>query len=153
MKYLKLLAIISFMTFCLQSYSQLEITSYSIYALGINTSQDRPISVELKAFANRDLIDLLMEIDGFYNFKSREYHRFSIGLGVNLNSFDGSDLIHAFTIPAAIEIYPLQDFKKISILFELTPEFVIEDDFRLRSLWGIRYTFGDQTNFKNDIFL
>jgi len=44
------------------------ITSYSIYALGINTNQNKMISGELKTFANRAIDDLLMEIDVFYNF-------------------------------------------------------------------------------------
>jgi len=28
-------------------------------------------------------------------------------------------------------------------MFELTPEFLFEGDLNLRSLWGIRYTFGE----------
>jgi hypothetical protein len=44
------------------------VTSYSIYALGINTNQNKTISGELKTFANRSFEDLLLEIDGFYNY-------------------------------------------------------------------------------------
>ncbi|MDZ7775432.1 MAG: hypothetical protein U5L09_07365 [Bacteroidales bacterium] len=97
----------------------------------------------MKTFANRSFEDLLVEIDGFYNFKPRKYHRFSIGIGINVGPFRGFDQIHAFTIPASLEVYPLQDFKRISLLFELTPEIIIEDNLNLRSLWGIRYTFGE----------
>lgn len=84
-----------------------------------------------------------MEIDVFYNFKPGAYHRFSVGLGLNALPFGEFDQIQALTIPAQIEIYPLQDFKKLSLLFELTPEFVVEGDINIRSLWGIRYTFGE----------
>jgi hypothetical protein len=142
-KIIRFSAITILLALCTVSYSQMGVTSYSIYALGINTSQNKMISGELKAFANRNIDDLLMEVDVFYNFKPRNYHRFSIGLGFNAGPFRGKDHINAFTIPAAIEIYPLQDFKKISLLFELTPEFIVDDDLNLRSLWGIRYTFGD----------
>ena len=142
-KIIRFLVITFLLALCTKSYSQMGVTSYSIYALGINTSKDKMISGELKTFANRNIDDLLMEIDVFYNFKPRNYHRFSIGLGLNAGPFRGDDYIHALTIPAAIEIYPLQDFKKLSLLFELTPEFIVEDDLNLRSLWGIRYTFGD----------
>ncbi len=118
-------------------------TNYSIYALGINTSQNNMISGELKTFANRAIDDLLMEIDVLYNFKPRTYHRFSGGFGLNTGPFRGDDHIYALTIPAQIEIYPLNDFKKLSLLFELTPEIVVEDDLNIRSLWGIRYSFGE----------
>ncbi len=142
----KLFGFIAFtflLTLSVKSYSQMGVTSYSIYALGINTSQSKMISGELKTFANRAIDDLLMEIDVFYNFKPRTYHRFSVGLGLNAGPFRGFDHIHALTIPAQIEIYPLQDFKKLSLLFELTPEIVVEGDLNIRSLWGIRYTFGE----------
>jgi len=35
----------------------------------------------------------------------------------------------------------MKDFKRIAIVFELTPEIRIEDDVVIRSLLGIRYTF------------
>jgi hypothetical protein len=136
-------AITFLVTLSVKSFSQMGVTSYSIYALGINTSQNKLISGELKTFANRNIDDLLMEIDVFYNFKPRTYHRFSVGFGLNAGPFREFDHIYALTIPAQIEIYPLQDFKKLSLLFELTPEIVVEDDLNIRSLWGIRYTFGE----------
>lgn len=125
------------------SYSQMGVTSYSVYSIGINTSQNKSISGELKVFANRTITDILAEADVFYNFKPRTYHRFSIGLGLNIGLFREFDRIYATTIPAQLEIFPLQKFKKLSLLFELTPEFIVEGDLSLRSLWGIRYTFGE----------
>jgi hypothetical protein len=138
-----LIAITFLLTLSVKSYSQMSVTSYSIYALGINTSQNKMISGELKTFANRAIDDLLMEVDVFYNFKPKTYHRFSVGLGLNAGPFREFDHIYAFTIPAQIEIYPLQDFKKLSLLFELAPEIVVESDLNIRSLWGIKYTFGE----------
>ena len=137
------IAITFLLTLSLKSYSQMGVTSYSIYALGINTSQNKMISGELKTFANRAFDDLLMEIDVFYNFEPKTYHRFSVGIGLNVGPFREFDHIHAITIPAQIEIYPLQNFKKLSLLFELAPEIVVESDLNIRSLWGIRYTFGE----------
>ncbi len=125
------------------SHAQLSVTGYSVYALGVNTSSDKKVSAELKTFANRSAEDLLFEIDGFYNFEPREYHRFSIGLGVNAGPFRGFDHIRAFTLPLALEIYPLQEFKRISVMLELTPEWLVEEELHLRSLWGIRYRFGE----------
>jgi len=142
MRNLKFLIVFALITLSLESFAQLGITSYSIYALGINTSQNRRISAELKTFANREFKYLNLELDAFYNFKPGTYHRFSIGVGINVMPFREFDRIYSLNVPLALEIYPLQEFKKISLLFELTPEILPEDGLSLRSLWGIRYTFG-----------
>ena len=133
--------VLSFLS--IESFAQIGITSYSIYSIGVNTSQNKRISGEIKTFANRPFEDISLEVDGFYNFKPRPYHRFSIGLGINVIPFKGYDQFYALTIPVSIEIYPLQNFKKLSLLFELTPEILAEDGVNLRNLWGIRYTFGE----------
>lgn len=142
MKNLKLLVLSVFVILSLDSYAQIGITSYSIYSLGINTSQNKRISGEIKAFTNKYIEDIQIEVDGFFNFKPRPYHRFSIGVGLNVIPFRGFDRIYAFEVPASIEIYPLKDFRKISVLFELSPEILVGEDVIIRSLWGIRYTFG-----------
>jgi hypothetical protein len=80
MRNLKRLLVATFMVLiCFNSYAQMGVTSYSVYSLGINTSQNKTISGELKTFANRAFEDLLMEADIFYNFEPGTYHRFSIG--------------------------------------------------------------------------
>lgn len=144
MKRLKLVILFSLLTLTLNSFSQIGLTSYSIYAIGLNTSQNKKISLDFKTFANRNISDLNLEVNCFYNFMQQPYHRFSIGIGVNFAPFSDFDRVYAITVPASIEIFPIQDFKKISLLFELTPEILPEDDagVNLRSLWGIRYTFG-----------
>ena len=143
MKFLKKsLLVLSFMTLAFNAYSQLGVTGYSTYAIGVNTNQSKKISGELKTFTNRDFEDLVLETDLFYNFKPSTYHQFSIGLGLNFEPFRGFDYINAFTIPAKLEIKPLQDFKQLSLLFELTPVLVDGGEAHLRNLWGIRYTFG-----------
>ncbi|TRX71542.1 hypothetical protein [Carboxylicivirga sp. M1479] len=143
MKFNKILFVAFLLTISVNCFSQISVTSYSIYSLGISTSQNKTISGELKTFANRSVDDLLFEVDVFYNFKPSDFHRFSVGVGLNSELFAGSDPINAFTIPVQLEIYPLQDFKRFSVLFELTPQFIIEDDVNVRSLWGLRYTFGN----------
>lgn len=142
MKNFKFLILFVLSTLSIESFAQIGVTSYYIYSLGINTSQNKRISGEIKTFANRPFEDISVEVDGFYNFKPRPYHRFSIGLGVNVTPFLGYDQFYALTIPVSLEIYPLQNFKKLSLLFELTPEILAEDGVNLRNLWGIRYTFG-----------
>lgn len=123
-------------------FSQVSVTSYSIYALGVNSSHAKKASFELRAFANRDFADVALEADVYYNFQQAEYHQFSLGAGLNTVPFSGGDVLNAITVPAQLEIWPLQDFKRLSLVFELAPEFVLENDVRLRTLWGFRYHFG-----------
>ncbi len=42
---------------------------------------------------------LQMELDAFFNFKPRDYHKFSIGLGLNGFPLAGFDHIDALSIP------------------------------------------------------
>ena len=148
MKNFKPLFIIILFSLSLESYSQIAVTGYSHYALGINTNKNKAVSFEIKIFTNNYLEDMPVEGTVFYNFKTKEYHRFSIGLGINLSPFSSPDQVNSFVIPAVLEIFPIKDFKKIAIIFELAPEFRIEDDVIIRSLFGIRYTFDKKNNSK-----
>jgi hypothetical protein len=141
MKIFKHIFIIILLSFSLESYSQIAVTGYSNYAVGLNTSKSKAISFEIKIFTNHYVEEIPVEGNVFYNFKTKEYHRFSIGLGINLSPFSSPDQVNSFVIPAVLEIFPIKDFKKIAIIFELTPEVRIEDDVTIRSLFGIRYTF------------
>lgn len=143
MKTINLFSLIFFIALYFNSYSQVGVSGYSIYSFGVNTNLTKNISGELKIFANRPSESLLLEADIFYNFKPNPYHKFSVGLGLNVGPFFGFDHINAITIPAQLEVYPLQEFKKVSLIFELALEFIIEDEPRLRNLLGIRYTFGE----------
>ncbi len=138
----KLFAISILISLSLNAFSQIGITGYSVYALGVNTSQAKKISVELKAFTNNIIDNMLTEADIFYNFKEKPYHRFAVGVGVNAGLFRGFDLINSFTVPLDLEIFPIQDLKQFSVVIEVSPEFVIDGDVGLTQLWGIRYTFG-----------
>lgn len=146
MKKIKLLTFLVCILFSLNSFSQMGITSYSLYAIGINTSQNNRISGELKTYTNRLYDNIILELDGFYNFKPCKYHRFSVGVGVGAYPFAEFDPIHKIAFPVSLEIYPLQDFKRFSVLFELAPEYIVDDQMNLRSLWGIRYTFGKESS-------
>jgi hypothetical protein len=71
-----------------------------------------------------------------------------MGFGINLSPFSSPDQVNSFVIPTVLEIFPLKDFKKIAIIFELAPELRIEDGIVIRSLLGIRYTFDKNNNSK-----
>jgi hypothetical protein len=143
MKVKHLLIILLFALASLSASAQIGVTSYSIYSLGVNTSKDKPISGELKGFFNNTIHNLSFEVSGMYNFKAQKYHRFSIGMGIEFSPL-GFDW-NAVSMPCQLEIFPLQDFKHLSFVFELSPQWLFEytdaDDWNFRYLWGIRYTF------------
>ena len=92
-----------------------------------------------------DYDEQIFEFAGFYNFKSREYHRFSVGLGVTFVP-EWNDMINSFSFPVQLEIFPLknQKFDRLSLIVELSPEKVIDagEGFpTFRYLFGIRYNF------------
>lgn len=138
MKKLKFLVIAFFLTSSITTFSQLSLTSYSINAFGVSTNKNEELSGEIKAFFNRGMYEnFLMELSGMYNFKPSKFYRFSIGVGM-CGSFASSP-VYSVTIPAQLEIFPLQEFKKLSLVFELAPEFT--GDIGMRQLWGMRYSF------------
>lgn len=143
MKKMKFLILFVFAFLSIESFSQIGVTSYSGYSIGVNTSTNKRISGEFKVFGNRPFEYVKLELDGFYNFKPRPYHRFSVGLGVSFEPFLGYDQFYALTIPVSLEVYPLQNFKRLSLLTELAPELSAPEGASLRNLWGIRYTFGN----------
>lgn len=120
--------------------AQISVSSYSIYALGIQAPIGGQFAFECKIFANRndDLYETQIEPTLFYRFKEHPYHRFAAGVGFNFNLY--RDLFYV-SLPVQLEIFPLQDFKKLSFIIELSPGFE-ESEPLLRHLWGIRYRFG-----------
>ncbi|MBG6110579.1 hypothetical protein H4V97_002314 [Flavobacterium sp. CG_23.5] len=144
MKNFKQIFIIILLFIGFTSHSQIAVSGFSNYAMGINTNRTKDISLELKVFANNYFEEIPIEANVFYNFETKEYHRFSIGLGINLSPFRGFDEINSIVIPTSLEVFPIKDFKKIALVLELTPELRIEDDVVLRGLIGVRYTFDKQ---------
>lgn len=127
-----------------KSFGQISFSSYSSYAIGLNTDQNKSLSFELKTFTNRNFDDLLFEVNGYYNFKHATYHNLSIGLGLNMQT-SSADFMNAVTLPFVIEVFPFSDFKKLSIVFEISPEYYLNnEEFNLRHLWGLRYNFGNK---------
>ena len=122
-------------------YSQLGVTSYSIYSVGVNSSADRIVSGELKLFTNSSLKYSEVEFDLFFNLSSRDYHRFSLGVGLNTLPFQGYEPLNTIVLPVQLEVFPIQDFRKISMIVELSPEMTFDKTFYVRHLWGIRYSF------------
>lgn len=141
MQKIKLLFFFSLALLSIESQAQIGLTGYSNYALGIYTGQNSKIATELKIFSSIARSGLAVEGDFFYNFNPGTYHKFSLGAGFRLEESGDTGLI----IPVALQIFPLQDIKQLSLLMEFGPDFNIgdetSDEVDFRVLWGIRYTF------------
>jgi len=127
------------------AYSQVGLTYYNTGIISVNlpvrTLNENAIAGELKIFANRAIEDVSTELDLFYRLKAREYHRFSVGVGFKTDLFTDGGAGNTLLFPMELEVFPLQEFKRLSVLFELAPGYVFDDEVKLRSLIGLRYTF------------
>lgn len=141
MKIIKSFLTILFFLISFCGLSQVKVTSYSIHSLGVTIPLSEKFSSELKVFANRgNLEDTGIELNSTFKFKPSEFHQFSAGLGFGLIPYSGEDAF--FSVPVSLEIFPLQSFKRLSLVVELAPEVYFNDDVvNLRHLWGIRYSF------------
>jgi hypothetical protein len=120
--------------------AQISVSSYSIYALGVQTPIGSRFAFECKLFPNsvEYLQETRIEPTFYYTFRERTYHRFAAGLGYNFNFYGDISYI---TMPVQLEIFPLMNFKKLSIIIELGLILPYAEP-QLRHLWGIRYKFG-----------
>lgn len=120
-------------------FSQIAISTYSIYSAGISTDNNKKISGELKMFLNTAYEDIGLEPTVFYNFPQKDFYQFSLGLGAYISAFEDADPLKVLTFPFQLEINPSVKVKNLSVLTEIAPQ--IGEDSGIRLLWGIRYTF------------
>ena len=140
---MKKLLIIAFLFVAVSSYSQTELTGYSNYAIGVKQNFSKRLSAEIKIFTNTGGLQYsAFDLSLLYGFKPGEYHRFSMGFGVSSFPFDGG--LNSFFVPLVLEIYPVKELKRFSLVIELAPEFDAAEFLNLQQLWGIRYSFGQK---------
>lgn len=120
--------------------SQVSVTSYSIYALGATLPINEKFSGDFRIYTNQqDIENTDIQLTGFYHFKPRDFHQFSVGVGLGLDPSYGENA--KISMPVMLQIYPLQSFKPLSLVFELATGYLFEQGVKLQHLWGIRYTF------------
>ena len=134
--------------FCVFTASaQLSITGYSTFAIEAETNLYKKLSGEFRVFTNDILYDSNMEVQFYYGFAPREYHKIRVGVGMNANLFYGE--VSTVQLPLQLHIFPLQDLKRLAFVIEFAPQWNINDAIGtetliLRNLWGVRYTFGGE---------
>nr|WP_315176453.1 hypothetical protein [uncultured Flavobacterium sp.] len=139
MQKIRLTIVVAILLFSFTTSAQVAVSGFTDLAFGFNTNKEKKVSFEMKVFANNYLDVLPFEASVFYNFPTKEYHRFSLGLGLNFSPFISE--VNAIVVPAALEIFPIKEFKKIAVVFEVAPMILNGDDTAVRGLIGIRYSF------------
>ncbi len=127
--------------------AQLSITGYSTFAIGAETKLYKKVNGEFRIFTNNILDESNMEVQFYYGFNPKRYHQIRLGAGINGNIFYGE--VNTLQIPLQLQIFPIQDNKKLALLIEFAPQWLIYDPLNpetliLRHLWGIKYTFGGE---------
>ncbi|MCX6182052.1 MAG: hypothetical protein NT150_09015 [Bacteroidetes bacterium] len=141
MKKLNGLLLLLFVITISKGYSQIGFTAYRNWAIGINSSTSKKVSVDVKFFLNNALKSTPTELNLMYNLAPKTYHRISFGLGLNFTPLRGYDEINFFAVPILLEFYPLQKFKQLSLALEFAPVFLDSDNAAIRYMAGLRYTF------------
>ena len=123
-------------------FSQVGVTAYFGNIVEVNTGKQKMISGGLKVALNNTLFDTSFELSGMYNFKATAYHRFSMGVGVMLAPFQDGNSYCGISVPLQLEVFPLQNFKRLSFVTEFAPQWTAAySEAAFRYLAGIRYTF------------
>ena len=123
-------------------FSQVSVTAYFGNVLEVNIGKKKMISGDLKVALNNTLFDTSFELSGMYNFEAKDYHRFSVGVGVMLAPFQSGNSYCGISVPLQLEIFPLQNFKRLSFVTEFAPQWTAAySEAAFRYLAGIRYTF------------
>lgn len=121
----------------INTFSQTSISYYnsSMSKIGIAYNFDNKMWTELRLYGNTWSYDITPEAVFCYNIKETQNHNIYIGVGANINYFNG------FVIPIGLQFTPFDNFDKFSFHIEIQPTIDIGNDLILQSSWGLRYRF------------
>lgn len=127
-----------FSILCLKGFSQLSISYYSssFSKIGLGYNFNDRVWSELRLYSNTTVDDITPELVICYNIVKNEKHNIYLGLGGNVNYFNG------FVLPVGVQFTPFEKFNRFLLHIELQPTLDIESDLIIQSSWGLRYTFG-----------
>ncbi len=121
-----------------KGFSQMSVSYYSSslpkIGLGYNIN-DRWWS-ELRLYSNTTVENITPELVLLYNIVKKEKHNIYVGLGGNVNIFNG------LVVPFGVQFSPLEKLDKFSFHIEFQPTIDFESSMILQSSWGLRYRFG-----------
>lgn len=138
-KTIKIFILLGFLSFIsTRGVSQLSISYYSssLSKIGMGYQFSDRIWSEFRVYSNTIIEDFTPELVVCYNISKKDYHNVYVGLGGNVNVFEG------IVLPIGVQFSPFEKLNRFSLHIELQPSWNIGYDFILQSSWGLRYRFG-----------
>ena len=125
----------------IKGISQVSISYYSssLSKIGVAYTFNDKLWSELRLYSNTSIDDITPELVVNYNISRKENHNIYLGLGVNVNYFNG------IVVPIGIQFTPIEKFKNLALHIEFQPTIDFETDVLLQSSWGLRYRFEKKT--------
>ncbi len=119
-------------------FSQLSVSYYasSLSKIGMGYNFSDRFWSELRIYSNTTIHDLTPELVACFNIVKKENHNVYLGLGVNVNYFNG------FVLPIGVQFAPIEKFDRFSLHIELQPTLDTDTDLIFQGSWGLRYRFG-----------
>ncbi|MGI4875626.1 MAG: hypothetical protein ACRYFX_31100 [Janthinobacterium lividum] len=113
--------------------------------LGVASDTERRLWVGLNAETNTFISNVNLELQGMANVKRGEWVNYYTGLGVNANpltAVNGLPLVNGYTCTAGARIKPLDKYRNVQVVFELTPYTNAHfDGGYVRTMLGLAYNF------------
>jgi len=128
----------------IKGISQISISYYSssLPKIGVAYTFNDKLWSEMRLYSNTSLEDITPELVFNYNVSRKENHNIYLGVGVNVNYFNG------IVVPIGVQFTPIEKFKNFSLHIEFQPTIDFENDVLLQSSWGLRYRFEKKTGKK-----
>lgn len=111
--------------------------------LSVTTNTEKVIWADFRVETNTFFSNINMEVSPMWNFKRTDWVNYYTGVGVNFNPvnvFQDLPFINGYTLDFGARIKPIQKYKNIQLLFEISP--YINQEFtsgNIRTLLGVAY--------------
>lgn len=131
-------------------YSQVAVSYYPFQSiLSVSSNTEKLFWVDYKVETNTFILNLNMELSPKFNLKRRERVNYYVGPGISFNLTNATadlPLINGYFIDIGVRIKPINKYKNIQLVFEISP--YINNEFsggNLRTRLGISYNFNRET--------
>jgi len=138
-RYVKILFLFGFFSIIsFHGFSQWSVSYYSssLSKVGVGYEFSERFHSELRLYSNTTFENITPEFVLGYNVVNEDKHKIYLGLGGNVNYFNG------LVLPFGVRFTPVESLNRFSLHIEVQPTFYFERDVIIQSAWGIRYRFG-----------
>jgi hypothetical protein len=116
--------------------------------LGISTNPNNKVWGDLRLFTNSYFTSVTADISPQFNIVSTPRANYYLGAGVKFNTynvFNNYNPVEGYFMNAGVRARPFDKYKKVQVIFEISPYAVREMDAGLfRTMLGIGYNFSQK---------